>query len=67
MENTLKIKCKSQQNCKSQIKQDLDGVAEVRDVIANQNDGIMTVTLDADATYETLKKAVEEQGYTVID
>ena len=67
MEITLKIKCKSQQNCKSQIKQDLDGVAEVRDVIANQNDGTMTVTLDADATYETLKTAVEEQGYKVIE
>ncbi len=66
MEITLKIKCKSQQNCKEQIKQDLDGVAEVRDVIANENDGTMTVTLDADATQETLRKAVEEQGYTVI-
>ena len=66
MEITMKIKCKSQENCKAQIKQDLDGVAEVREV-TNQNDGTIIITLDADSTQETLRKAVKEQGYTVID
>lgn len=64
MEITIKIKGK---HSEEQIKKALDGVAEVRETLENLKDGIMVVTLDADASAETLKKAVEEQGYKVID
>lgn len=67
MEITLKIECKMHQNNKEQIKKALDGVAEVREAIVNHKDGTAIVTLDADATPTTLKKAVEEHGYKVIE
>ena len=67
MEITMKIEGMMCPHCEAHVKKALEGVAEVREAIVSHKDGTAIVTLDADAAPETLKKAVEEQGYKVID
>ena len=67
MEITMKIEGMMCPHCEAHVKKALEGVAEVREAIVNHKDGTAIVTLDADAAPVTLKKAVEEQGYKVID
>lgn len=67
MEITMKIEGMMCPHCEASVKKALEGVAEVREAIVNHKDGTAIVTLDADAAPVTLKKAVEEQGYKVID
>ncbi len=67
MEITMKIEGMMCPHCEAHVKKALEGVAEVREAIVSHKDGTAIVTLDADAAPETLKKAVEEQGYKVIE
>ncbi len=67
MQITMKIEGMMCPHCEAHVKKALEGVAEVREAIVNHKDGTAIVTLDADAAPVTLKKAVEEQGYRVID
>ena len=67
MQITMKIEGMMCPHCEAHVKKALEGVAEVREAIVNHKDGTAIVTLDADAAPVTLKKAVEEQGYKVID
>ena len=67
MEITMKIEGMMCPHCEAHVKKALEGVAEVREAIVSHKDGTAIVTLDADASRETLKKAVEEQGYKVIE
>ena len=67
MQITMKIEGMMCPHCEAHVKKALEGVAEVREAIVNHKDGIAIVTLDADAAPVTLKKAVEEQGYKVIE
>ncbi len=67
MEITMKIDGMMCPHCEAHVKKALEGVAEVREAIVNHKDGTAIVTLDADAAPVTLKKAVEEQGYKVIE
>lgn len=67
MQITMKIEGMMCPHCEAHVKKALEGVAEVREAIVNHKDGTAIVTLDADASAVTLKKAVEEQGYKVID
>jgi Cu2+-exporting ATPase len=67
MEITMKIEGMMCPHCEANVKKTLEGIAEVREAIVSHKDGTAIVTLDADASRETLKKAVEEQGYKVIE
>ncbi|MBR2953657.1 MAG: heavy metal translocating P-type ATPase [Clostridia bacterium] len=67
MEITMKIEGMMCPHCEAHVKKALEGVAEVREAIVSHKDGTAIVTLDADAAPVTLKKAVEEQGYKVIE
>ena len=67
MEITMKIEGMMCPHCEAHVKKALEGVAEVREAIVSHKDGTAIVTLDADATPATLKKAVEDQGYKVIE
>ena len=67
MQITMKIEGMMCPHCEAHVKKALEGVAEVREAIVNHKDGTAIVTLDADAAPVTLKKAVEEQGYKVIE
>lgn len=67
MEITLKIEGMMCPHCEANVKQTLEGIAEVREAIVNHKDGTAIVTLDADLGVATLKKAVEDKGYKVIE
>lgn len=67
MQITMKIEGMMCPHCEAHVKKALEGVAEVREAIVNHKDGTAIVTLDADAAPVILKKAVEEQGYKVLD
>ncbi len=67
MQITMKIEGMMCPHCEAHVKKALEGVAEVREAVVNHKDGTAIVTLDADAAPVTLKKAVEEQGYKVIE
>ncbi len=67
MQITMKIEGMMCPHCEANVKKTLEGIAEVREAIVSHKDGTAIVTLDADLGVATLKKAVEEQGYKVID
>ena len=67
MQITMKIEGMMCPHCEAHVKKALEGVTEVREAIVSHKDGTAIVTLDADAAPVTLKKAVEEQGYKVIE
>ena len=67
MQITMKIEGMMCPHCEANVKKTLEGIAEVREAIVSHKDGTAIVTLDADLSVATLKKAVEEQGYKVID
>lgn len=67
MEITMKIEGMMCPHCEANVKKTLEGIAEVREATVSHKDGTAIVTLDADLGVETLRKAVEEQGYKVIE
>ncbi len=67
MQITMKIEGMMCPHCEAHVKKALEGIAEVREAVVSHKDGTAIVTLDADAAPVTLKKAVEEQGYKVIE
>ena len=67
MQITMKIEGMMCPHCEAHVKKALEGIAEVREAIVSHKDGTAVVTLDADLGVTTLKKAVEEQGYKVIE
>jgi Cu2+-exporting ATPase len=67
MEITMKIEGMMCPHCEANVKKTLEEFAEVREAIVNHKDGTAIVTLDADLGVATLKKAVEDKGYKVIE
>ena len=67
MEITMKIEGMMCPHCEANVKKTLEEFAEVREAIVSHKDGTAVVTLDADLGVATLKKAVEDKGYKVID
>lgn len=67
MEITMKIEGMMCPHCEANVKKTLEEFAEVREAIVSHKDGTAVVTLDADLGVATLKKAVEDKGYRVID
>ncbi len=67
MEITLKIEGMMCPHCEANVKKTLEEFAEVREAVVSHKDGTAVVTLDADLGVATLKKAVEDKGYKVID
>ncbi len=67
MEITMKIEGMMCPHCEANVKKTLEEFAEVREAIVSHKDGTAIVTLDADLGVATLKKAVEDKGYKVIE
>ncbi len=67
MEITLKIEGMMCPHCEANVKKTLEEFAEVREAVVSHTDGTAIVTLDADLGVATLKKAVEDKGYKVIE
>jgi len=62
---TLKVKGMMCPHCEASVRKCLEAIDGVVSAVANHKEDIATVTLSHDVPDETLKKAIEDQGYTV--
>lgn len=66
MEKTIKIEGMMCPHCEATVKRTLEELDGVIQAEASHENGTAVVTLEKDVPFETLKKAVEDKGYTVI-
>ena len=66
MNKTLTIEGMMCEHCEARVKKALEAVAGVESAVVSHKDGTATVTLSAETTDDTLKKAVEDQDYKVV-
>ncbi|MBO5302831.1 MAG: heavy metal translocating P-type ATPase [Lachnospiraceae bacterium] len=66
MEKTMKIEGIMCGHCEARVKKALEAVEGVKEAVASHETGIAVVTLESDVADDVLKKAVEEQDYTVV-
>ncbi len=67
MEVTLKVKGMMCPHCEARVKSALEEIRGVDSVIADHKKGTATVTLKEEVSIDTLKSAVKNRGYNVID
>ena len=67
MEKTIKIEGMMCPHCEATVKKTLEELDGVTQAVASHEKGTAVVTLEKDVSFETLKKAVEDKGYTVIE
>ena len=65
MEKTLKIEGMMCAHCEARVKKCLEAFSEVEEAVMSHEAGTAILKLNADVSDEALKKAVEDQGYTV--
>lgn len=65
MEKTLKIEGMMCAHCEARVKKCLEAFSEVEEAVVSHEAGTAILKLNADVSDEALKKAVEDQGYTV--
>lgn len=65
MEKTLKIQGMMCPHCEARVKKCLEEIDGVSLAVASHETATAVVTLEKDVAVEVLKKAVEDQGYTV--
>ncbi len=66
MEKTMKIEGMMCPHCEARVKKCLEALPEVTEAIVSHEKGTAVLTLNAEIADSTLKKTVEDQGYTVI-
>ena len=66
MEKTLKIEGMMCSHCEGRVKKCLEEIPGVAEAVVSHESGTAKVILDKEVSDETLKNAVEEQGYKVI-
>ncbi len=66
MEKTLKIEGMMCPHCEATVKKTLEAIDGVESVTASHTEKQAVITLSKDVSDAVLKKAVEDQGYTVI-
>ena len=67
MEKTMKIEGMMCGHCEARVKKSLEALAEVDAAEVSHEAGTAVVTLNTEVGDDTLKKAVEEQDYKVLD
>ena len=67
MEKIMKIKGMMCKHCEARVKNALEALPEVSEAVVNHKKDTAKVKLSAEITDEALKKAVEDQGYPVLD
>lgn len=67
MEKTIKIEGMMCPHCEATVKKCLEEFAEVDTALVSHEKGTAVITLNSDISDETLKKAIEDKGYKVID
>lgn len=66
MERTMKIEGMMCGHCEARVKKTLEAIDGVREAIVSHEAGTAIVKLDSDISNDVLKKAVEDQDYTVV-
>ena len=66
MEKTMKIEGMMCGHCEARVKKTLEGIEGVAKAEVSHEAGTAVVTLNAEVTDDVLKKAVEDQDYTVV-
>ena len=67
MTKVMKVEGMMCPHCEMTVKKALEALAQVDSAVASHTDGTATVTLNGDVDDAVLKKAIEDQGYTVKD
>lgn len=67
MEKTIKIEGMMCPHCEATVKKTLEELDGVTQAVASHEKGTAVVTLEKEVPFETLKKAVADKGYTVIN
>ena len=65
MKKTLHVEGMMCGHCEARVKKALEALPEVSEAVVSHTDGTAIVTLSAEVSNETLKKAVEDQDYQV--
>ncbi|MBR5560307.1 MAG: heavy-metal-associated domain-containing protein [Clostridia bacterium] len=66
MEKTMKIEGMMCPHCEARVKKTLEAMDGVAGAVVSHTAGTAIVTLSAPIDNETLKKAIEDQGYPVL-
>lgn len=66
MQKTMKIEGMMCGHCEARVKKCLEALQEVSEAVVSHEAGTAVVTLEGEVSDEVLKKAVEEQDYTVV-
>ncbi len=66
MEKTLKVEGMMCAHCEMTVKKALEAIPGVTEAVADHEAGTAVVTMDRDVDFAALKKAVEDQGYSVV-
>ena len=67
MEKTMKIKGMMCKHCEARVKNALEALPEVSEAVVNHKKDTAKVKLSVEITDDVLRKAVEDQGYPVIE
>ena len=67
MTKVMKVEGMMCPHCEMTVKKALEALPQVDSAVASHTDGTATVTLNSDVDDAVLKKAIEDQGYTVKD
>ena len=67
MEKTMKIKGMMCKHCEARVKNALEALPEVSEAIVSHKKNTAKVILSAEIADDVLRKAVEDQGYPVIE
>ena len=67
MTKVMKVEGMMCPHCEMTVKKALEALPQVDSAVASHTDGTATVTLNSDVDDAMLKKAIEDQGYTVKD
>ena len=66
MTKILKVEGMMCGHCEARVKKALEALAGVESAVADHNAGTAVVTLSEDVADDVLRKAVEDQDYTVV-
>ena len=67
MTKVMKVEGMMCPHCEMTVKKALEALPQVDSAVVSHTDGTATVTLNDDVDDAVLKKAIEDQGYTVKD
>ncbi len=67
MEKIMKIEGMMCGHCEARVKKTLDELSGVAEAVVDHKNGTAVVKLNSEVTNETLKSAIEAQGYTVTE